>query len=472
MVVVGGGTGGLTAALIAASTGARVALIERERTGGDCLWTGCVPSKGLVEAATLAHRMRHADSLGLRAVDPEIDVFAVMDHVRGLREALAPHDSPERLRRAGIDVILAHARFAAPGRIAADGRDLRYRTAVIATGSRPTVPDIPGFDTGQALTTDTVWELSESPQRLVILGGGPTGCELGQAFARLGASVTIVESAERLLGGEEPRASDLVATTLRAEGIDVRLQAVGSSVGAARLEVRSPDGPSTIGFDRLLVAIGRRPYTEGLGLETVGAHTDERGALIVDPSLQTTARNVYAVGDVTGMPAFTHVAAHQARAAVFNALFRTRRPFDDRAIPRVTFTDPEIASVGLTEQQAQERYGAFLHVTEFDYEHLDRAILAGRPDGFAKLIGNPTGRLVGATVAAPAGGEAIAELVAAVAAGAPVSRISRTVHAYPTLAEGPSRAADDYVRARFAASRTRRYTRPILAALRVLDRPR
>ncbi len=472
MVVLGGGSGGLTAALIAASAGARVALVERERTGGDCLWTGCVPSKGLIEAAALAHRMRHADSVGLPAVEPEIDFADVMRHVRNLRDALAPHDSPDRLQRAGVDVIAGHGGFAGPGRIAADGRELRYRTAVIGTGSRPTVPDTPGLRAADPLTTDTVWELSQCPQRLVILGGGATGCELGQAFARLGARVTIIESQTRLLSAEEPRASDLLAAALRSDGIDLRLRSSTSSVSAGELEMQSPAGQATIGHDRILVATGRRPYTEGLRLETIGAQTDERGAIIVDSSLRTTARNVYAVGDVTGMLAFTHVAAHQARLAVFNALFRSRRLIDERALPRATFTDPEIGSVGLTERQARERYGDLLRVSEFDYEQLDRAVLGGRPYGFAKLIGDPTGRLVGATVAAPGGGECIAELAAWVAVGATVDRVSRAVHPYPTLSEGPSRAADDYGRARFAASSPRRYARPMLAALRMLDRPR
>jgi pyruvate/2-oxoglutarate dehydrogenase complex dihydrolipoamide dehydrogenase (E3) component len=469
MVVIGGGTGGLVTASIAASAGAKVALIERERTGGDCLWTGCVPSKALIESAALAHRMRHAQSVGLPRVEPEIDFGAVMNHVRSMRDVLAPHDSPERLERAGIEVIVGHGCFAGPGQIAVGERDLRYRTAVIATGSRPILPPVPGL--AGALTTDTVWDLRDCPRHLVVVGGGPSGCELAQAFARLGVEVTIVERTGRLLGAEEPRAADLVLNSLRSDGVKVRL---GASLLAARpgdLDVQSRNGRTTISCDRVVVAAGRRPFTDGLELEAVAVGTDENGAIIVDDSLRTTARDVYAVGDVTGTLALPHVAAHQGRVASLNALFPgRRRRADYKAVPRVTFTDPEIASVGWTEKQARQRFSTGTRVAEFDYDQLDRAILAGRPYGFAKLIGDSNGRLIGATVAAPGGGETIAELAAWVAVGASVARVSHAVHAYPTLSEGPSRAADDYLRERFAASPTRRYARLLLAARRTLRR--
>jgi pyruvate/2-oxoglutarate dehydrogenase complex dihydrolipoamide dehydrogenase (E3) component len=471
MVVIGGGTGGLVTASIAASAGARVALIERERTGGDCLWTGCVPSKALIESAALAHRMRQAQSVGLRPVEPKIDFGEVMNHVRGVRHVLADHDSPERLERAGVEVIVGHGRFAGPGRIAVGERDLRYRSAVIATGSRPIVPPLPGL--ADALTTDTVWDLRDRPRHLLVVGGGPSGCELGQAFTRLGVEVTIVENAGRVLGAEEPRARELVVTALRRDGADVRLCTSVVGIRLGEVEVQSPDTRATISCDRVLVATGRRPVTEGLDLEAIDVRTDENGAIIVDDSLRTTARDVYAVGDVTGTLALTHVAAHQARAASLNALFPgRRRRVDYTAVPRVTFTDPEVASVGLTEEQARQRFNTGVRVTEFDYDQLDRAILAGRAYGFAKLIGDPNGRLIGATVAAPGGGETIAELAAWVAVGASVARVSRAVHAYPTLSEGPSRAADDYLRERFATSPTRRYARLFLGARRTLHRLR
>jgi pyruvate/2-oxoglutarate dehydrogenase complex dihydrolipoamide dehydrogenase (E3) component len=467
LVVLGGGTGGLVSSLIAAGAGARVALVERERTGGDCLWTGCVPSKSLVAAAGLAHRMRHADKVGLEPVDPAIDFGRVMDHVWGAIRTIEPHDSPQRLRAAGVEVIEADGRFTAPGRIEAGGRELRWRAAIIATGSRPAIPAIRGLETIDPLTTETLWDLRELPARLVVLGGGPVGCELGQAFARLGAHVTLVELADRLLLKEEPRASELIAQRLAGEGVDVRLGAAATALRGGELLL---DGGEAIAFDRVLIATGRVPRTTGLGLETVGAALDDAGAVRVDRRLRTTARGIYAVGDVTGLLPFTHVAAHHARVATANAVFHMRSRISD-TLPGVTFTDPEVARVGLTEAQARERFGDGVIVAESGYASLDRAIAAGEGYGFAKLIADPRRRLVGATVAAPAGGEAIAALTAWVSRGAKIDEVSRTVHAYPTFAEGPARAADEYLAARYSSPRLRAVARPVLATLRALERP-
>ncbi|HEY3190245.1 MAG TPA: FAD-dependent oxidoreductase [Solirubrobacteraceae bacterium] len=468
LVVLGGGTGGLVSSLIAAGVGARVALIERDRPGGDCLWTGCVPSKSLLAAAGLAHRMRHADSVGLEPVAPAIDFARVMDHVHGAIRAIEPHDSPARLRADGVEVIQAEGRFTGPGRIDVGGRELRFRTAIIATGSQPALPPIPGLDTAEVLTTDTVWELRELPRRLVILGGGPTGCEFGQAFARLGAQVTLVEMADRLLVDEEQRASELIADRLRDEGVDVRLGQPASEIRDDRLILQDREG---IPFDRVLVAAGRTPRTAGLGLEALGVAVEASGAVKVDRRLRTTARGVYAVGDVTGLAAFTHVAAHHARVATGNALFHTRGTVSD-TLPAVTFTDPEVARVALTEEQARARWGERTIVAESDYAELDRAITAGAAYGFAKLVADPRGRLVGATVAAPAAGEAIAELTAWIASGEKLAAVSRTVHAYPTLAEGPARAADHYLLGRYSRPGLRAIARPVLTTLRAVERPR
>jgi pyruvate/2-oxoglutarate dehydrogenase complex dihydrolipoamide dehydrogenase (E3) component len=302
----------------------------------------------------------------------------------------------------------------------------------------------------------------------VILGGGAIGCELGQAFARLGAEVTLVEMADRLLPGEEPRAGDLIARRLSDEGVDVRVGHAASNIRGDRLILESGDG---VTFDRVLVATGRTPRAAGLGLETVGVATDDAGAITVNRRLRTTARGIYAVGDVTGLLAFTHVAAHHARVATPNALFHARRTVSD-ALPWVTFTDPEVARVGLTEQQARARWGDRAIVAESDYAALDRAITSGEAYGFARLIADRRGRLVGATIAAPAAGEAIAELTAWISSGAKLAAVSRIVHAYPTLAEGPARAADQHLAERYATPRLRAGTRPLLAALRVLERPR
>lgn len=468
LVVIGGGAGGLVSSLIAAGVGARVALVERDRTGGDCLWTGCVPSKALIASANLAHRMRNADAVGLSPAEPQIDFARVMDHVRRAIRAIEPQDSPQRLRCAGIDVIEGTARFIAPHRVEVAGRELRWRAAIIATGSRPAIPSIPGLHDADPLTTENVWDLRELPGRLLVLGGGPTGCELSQAFARLGSRVTLIEAQDRLLSAEEPRASALITQRLAADGVDVRTGSVATAFRGAHAVLA---GDAEIGFDHLLIATGRTPQAEALGLEAVGVERDAHGAVKVDRRLMTSARGIYAVGDVTGLLPFTHVAAHHARVATANALFHMRgKPSE--TLPWVTFTDPEVGRVGLSEDQARRRWGNRVRAAEIDYGALDRAITAGEPYGFAKLVADPHGRLVGATVAAPGGGEALAALTAWLSQGANIETVSRTVQAYPTFAEGPSRAADEHLMARYSTRRMRAVTRPILVALRAVERSR
>jgi pyruvate/2-oxoglutarate dehydrogenase complex dihydrolipoamide dehydrogenase (E3) component len=483
LAIVGGGTAGLVAAFVAAALGARVCLVERVATGGDCLWTGCVPSKSLIAAASRAQDMRRASAVGLEPVEPAVDFARVMAHVRGAREHIAPHDSPERLRASGVEVIEGDARFAGPGRLAVAGRTLAYRTALVATGSSPLVPPVSGIDAARPLTTDTVWELDELPRRLLVLGGGTVGCELGQAYARLGAEVTLVEPREALLGGEEPEAKALVERRLREEGVDVRLgsepvrveaAAGDGSSGAGRATLQRTGGGSErealVEFDRVLVATGRRPDTAELGLDTVGVETDASGAVVVDDRLRTTAAGVFAAGDVTGALPFTHVADYHAKIAVANALFRTRRRVSYAAVPRVTFTDPEVARVGITEAEARKRFGERAVVRVAELSHLDRGICAGEEEGFAKLVGDPRGRLIGATVVAPGAGEAIAEHVAWIDRGAKIDALSNIVHAYPTFAELSSRAADDHMMAKLLDGRVRALSRSALAALRLVDR--
>lgn len=474
LVVVGGGTGGLVSALIAAGAGARVALIERDRTGGDCLWTGCVPSKSLIAAASLAHRMRHADAVGLAPTDPQIEFARVMEHVHGAIRAIEPQDSPRRLREAGVEVIQAIGRLTGPGTIDVDGRKLRWRSAIIATGSKPVIPVIPGLEDADPLTTDTLWQLRELPRRLVVLGGGPVGCELAQAFARLGSHVTLIEMADRLLVKEEPEASELIASRLRDEGVGVR---VGHRIVEVRCnrdngcELLVEGLDEAVSFDRIIAATGRAPRTDGLGLETVGVDVDQSGAIVVDRQLRTSACGIFAVGDVTGLLPFTHVAAQHARVATPNALFKSRSKLSE-TVPWVTFTDPEVGRVGLTEEQARGRWGTRVQIARTEYATLDRAITAGEAYGFAKLVGDPRGRLVGATVAAPGGGDAIAELTVWVSRREKIQAVSRTVHAYPTFAAGPARAADEYLAVRYSRPGVRAVTRPALAALRLLARPR
>jgi pyruvate/2-oxoglutarate dehydrogenase complex dihydrolipoamide dehydrogenase (E3) component len=474
-VVVGGGTGGLVSALVAAGIGARVVLVECARMGGDCLWTGCVPSKSLLAAGALAHRIRHADEVGLAASEPVVDFARVMEHVHRAQRVIAPQDSVARLERDGVEVVSGQARFEGPGVVVVDQRRLRYRKAIIATGSRPLLPPILGLAEAGPLTSDTVWDLSRRPESLAVLGGGAIGCELAQAFARLGSRVVLIEAGERLLGHEEPRASALIKSRLQGEGIGVwcgsRVESVSGDHAGGEISLRRAGTPATIEFERLLVTAGRTPSSSDLGLDRVGVLTDERGAVRVDRRLRTTTSHVYAVGDVTGEMAYTHVAAYHARVATVNALFGTRRRVDYGPVPRVTFTDPEVAGIGFTEAEARARWPDAA-VVSFDYAELDRAITDGRRCGFVTLIGDPRRRLVGATIAAPGGAESIAELAAWIANGAKIDRVSQTVHAYPTFSEGPARAADAYLRARFAAPRTQRLAGRALQLLGRVDHPR
>ena len=478
LVIIGGGTAALIAAHGAAGVGARVALIEQHRVGGDCLWTGCVPSKALIAAAATAHTMRDAARHGIDPIEPHVDLARVMATIRAAQHVIEPHDSPERLRDAGVDVHVGHGRFTSPGVIDVDGRPLHYRKALIATGSRPVVPPIDGLTAAAPLTSDDIWTFTVLPRRMIVLGGGPIGCELGQSFARLGAQVAIVEALPHLLPREQPDVGQHLRRVLESEGIAVHV-----ATRATRVE-RAVDGDGfvmhtdhdgtagTIAFDRILVSVGRRPSSAELGLDTVGVDLDTHGYITVDDHLRTSATDIFAAGDITGTMPFTHVAAYQARLVVTNALFGLRRRADYDHIPSVTFTDPEIARVGLDATAARERWGTRAIVQRFDYATLDRAVTHGDATGFAELVGDPKGRLVGATVVGTAAGESIAELTAWIATGSKIATISQTVHAYPTFSEGPSRAADDLLRAKYFSPRMRRVTEPVIGVLRFIDRLR
>jgi pyruvate/2-oxoglutarate dehydrogenase complex dihydrolipoamide dehydrogenase (E3) component len=473
LVTIGGGTAALVASLGVAGIGGRAALIEEHRVGGDCLWTGCVPSKALLAAAATAHSMRHADRHGLTPIDPQVDLARVLATVRLAQASIEPQDSPERLRRHGVTVIEGRGRFVGPGLIEVAGRHVRFRAALVATGSRPVVPPIAGLADAEPLTSDTIWALEELPRRLVVLGGGPIGCELGQAFARLGSAVTIIEALPTLVPREAADVGDFLAACLRDEGVDVRTAVRAESVArsGAGWAISLDDGTS-VGFDRIVVAVGRRPNTVDLGLENVGVEMDQRGHVVVDELLRTTGDRIYAAGDVVGRMPFTHVAAHQARIVVTNAMLRTRRRADYDRIPWVTFTDPEIARVGLDADAARARWGGRAVVQRYDYTELDRAVTHRSNRGWAELVGDPRRRLVGATIIGEAAGESIAELTAWIVAGRKIDDVSTTVHAYPTFSEGPSRAADDVLRARYFDPRLTRVTGTVLALLRRIDAPR
>jgi pyruvate/2-oxoglutarate dehydrogenase complex dihydrolipoamide dehydrogenase (E3) component len=473
LVVLGGGTAGLIASLYAARAGARVALIEQARQpGGDCLFTGCVPSKSLIASARRAHEMRTAARLGLEPLEPRIDFARVMERIQEVIRQAGVRDNAEHLEAEGVEVIRAVGRFARPGVVEADGRELPFRAAIIATGSRPALPPIPGLAEAEPLTTETLWNLRELPPRLAVLGGGATGCELGQAFARLGSSVQIVEAAPVLLPREDPEAGRFLADALAGEEVRVHVEAPATRLepaggGAGALVA----GERRIEYDRLLVALGRRPAGDGVGLENVGVEVDERGFVKVDARMRTTGDRIWAAGDALNRMCYTHVAGHQGLTAMANALFRARRSFDYAEVPRVVFTEPEVASIGMSEAEARERLGRDPLVLRHDYAESDRALTAGDAHGFAKLVTGRRGRLLGATLVAPAAGESIAELAALVRRGGTAADLSQAIHAYPTYTEGPARAAELWWTHRYLNPRGRRLLRPLLALLRAIDRP-
>ncbi len=484
LVIIGGGTAGLVAAVGAAGVGARVTLVEADRTGGDCLWTGCVPSKALLSAARAVHTARTADRYGLGTAELEVDLGAVMDTVRQRQDTIAPHDSPERLEREGVTVLAGRGHLAGRGRVRVvlDGggaQDLLARRVLVATGSTPALPPVEGLADADPLTSDDVWDLRELPGRLVVLGGGPIGCELGQAFSRLGSDVTLVEMEDRLVPREEPEAGEVLRRVLREEGVTVRVGTravrVDDTADGPVLLVETTDDRhqrTRIPFDRVLVATGRRPTTAGLGLEPNGVALRRSGHVVVDATMRTTADWVFAAGDVTGELPFTHAAGAQGGLVVTNALFGLRRSFDASVVPWATFTEPEIGRIGLTEAEAVAEHGPdAVTVASFDNARLDRAIAAGATAGFAKVVAGPRDRVVGATVVSDRGGDVVGALTAWVKQGATLSDIGQTTIAYPTFAEAPTKAAGEVLRDRFLSPRTRRLTVPTLAAARLVSRP-
>ncbi len=443
LLVVGGGTAGIVAARTAAGFGASVLLVERARTGGDCLWTGCVPSKALLAAAHAASSARAAGRYGVTVDVVRPDFAAVMAHVHDRIAAIEPDDAPATLRATGARVARATVRFTGPDTAAlsgASGADVRFRRALLATGSAPTVPPVPGLAQAHPLTSDTVWALTTLPERLLVLGGGAIGCELGQAFSRLGSQVTLVEGADRLLPREDPDAGDRLRAALRRDGIDVLVGAALESVereatGGGRAMLA--DG-GRVGFDRVLVAVGRTPRTDDLGLDLAGVRLDERGFVVVDAALRTSNPRVLAAGDLTGHPALTHVAGVHGALAASNAVLGLRRTVDP-VVPRVTFTQPEVASVGVGAHERAGRRGFTVRTVE--HQHVDRAVAERETDGFTRLVLDRRGRVVGATIVGPRAGESLPALVLAVRQRLRARDLAAATHAYPTYGDGPWKAA-------------------------------
>lgn len=460
LIVIGGGAGGLVSAYIAATVKAKVTLVEAHKMGGDCLNFGCVPSKALIRSAKLAHQTRHASHYGLTDAEPVVPFAAVMARVQQVIREIEPHDSVERYTGLGVDVVQGYATIVDPWTVSikrndGDEQRLTTRSIVIAAGGTPFVPPIPGLDSVDYVTSDTMWDrfatLSALPGRIVVLGGGPIGCELAQSFARLGSKVTQVEMAPRIMAREDEDVSTLVEARFRADGIDVR-----TGTRAVRCERRDSgqflivdaDGTEAeIGFDYLIVAVGRVARLTGYGLETLGIETAK--TVITNEYLQTLYPNIYAAGDVAGPYQFTHVAAHQAWYAAVNALFGRFRKFkaDYRVIPWTTFTDPEVARVGLSEAEAQEK-GIACEVTLYPLHELDRAIADSATTGFVKVLTPPgKDRILGVTIVGEHAGDLLAEYVLAMKYGLGLNKLLGTIHTYPTLAEANKYAAGEWKRA-------------------------
>lgn len=457
LVVIGAGSGGLVSAYIGAAVKAKVTLIEKHKMGGDCLNTGCVPSKALIKSARLAYLQQSAGRYGFDAIEPCFRFAEVMARIQRVIAKIEPHDSVERYTRLGVECLQGSARIVSPWQVAvatAEGeRILSTRNIIIATGAGPLIPPILGLEAMGPLTSENLWQLRQQPERLLVLGGGPIGCELAQALARLGSEVTLVEKLPRLLPREDQDAAELVRAALVDSGVKVLTehQAVRFAIeeGEKVLHAEHNGARQRLPFDEVLVAVGRRAHIEGLGLEALGIATRADGTVAVNEFLQTRFANIHACGDVTGPYPFTHVAAHQAWFAAVNALFGRLKKFkvDYRVIPWATFTDPQVARVGLNEDEARQQ-GIEVEVTRYDLGELDRAIADGADLGFVKVLtAKGKDKILGVTIVGEAAAELISEFVLAMKHGLGLNKILATIHIYPTLAEANKYAAGEWKKA-------------------------
>lgn len=453
LVVIGAGAAGLVTSYIAAATRAKVTLIEGHKMGGDCLNYGCVPSKAIIRSATFVNQAIHAEKLGIAKADIEYNFADVMQRVHRVVSTVEPHDSVERYTKLGVDVVQGYARITSPWTVEVNGQTLTTRAIVIATGGRPTIPNIPGLDQVTHYTSDTIWSLTERPNRFVVLGGGPIGCELTQAFARLDCKVTLVVRSG-LMGKEDADAVALVEEALIADGVRVMTHTntvrCERDENGQRLIVSNKDGvEEAIDFDALLCAVGRTARTEGFGLEELGIKLSKNKTVEVDAWLQTNYPNIYAAGDVAGPYQFTHTAAHQAWYASVNTLFGSLKRFkaDYSVIPWATFTSPEVARVGLSENEAKEQ-GIAYEVVKYGLDDLDRAIADEAAHGFVKVLTVPgKDKILGATIVGEHAGDLLAEYVLAMKHGLGMNKILGTIHTYPTWSEANKYAAGEWKRA-------------------------
>lgn len=464
IAIIGGGSAGLSVAAAAAQLGQSVVLFEKGEMGGECLNAGCVPSKALLSAAKAAQAHRTCGPIGIAATEPVVDFAKVMDHVARAIATIAPHDSQARFESLGVKVVRAVARFTAPDRLLAGGEEFAARRIVIATGSRVSLPAIPGLADVPFFTNETIFRNRVQPTHLVVIGGGPIGLEMAQAFRRLGSAVTVLEAAAAL-GREDPELAAVVLRQIAAEGIVIHAQAKIQSVAASGdgIAVRI-EGRDIITGSHLLVAAGRRPNLEGLDLEKGNIRSDSRGGVMLDHGLRSVSnRKVYAIGDAAGGLQFTHVAGYQAGLVIRHALFRL--PIRNRTdiIPRATFTEPELAHVGLTEAEARAAHGAGVKVLRSDFAGNDRAVAEAETAGFVKIMTSARGRILGASIVGPHAGELIAPWALAVTRSLKISAMAGVVLPYPTLGEAGKRAAITY----YQGLATKPWLRKLIGILKI-----
>jgi pyruvate/2-oxoglutarate dehydrogenase complex dihydrolipoamide dehydrogenase (E3) component len=460
LCVIGAGSGGLAVAAGAVQMGASVVLIEKGRMGGDCLNYGCVPSKSLIAAGKAAHTVRTAGRFGVNGHEPAIDFPAVHAHVHGVIAAIAPHDSEERFAGLGVKVLRAPARFVGPREVEAAGRRVRARRFVIATGSSPALPPVPGLAETPHLTNETIFDLTERPEHLIVLGGGPIGCELAQAHRRLGARTTVLQRSA-ILPKDDPAAIEVVRRQLRDEGVDLRERVQVAGVeregNGVAVRVRQAEVEERIVGSHLLVAAGRRANVEDLGLEAAVVAYSAKG-IEVDARLRTSNKRIFAMGDVAGGYQFTHIAAYHAGIVIRNALFKWPARSDTRAVPWVTYTEPELAQVGLTEPMAKDR-GLKVEALSWHFADNDRAQTERETDGFVKVLVDRRGRVRGATIVGERAGELIQPWVLAIDEGLKIASMAQFIAPYPTLGEASKRAAGSYYTPKLFSARTRKLVR-------------
>ncbi len=451
IIVIGAGSGGLIASLIAAAVKAKVTLIEKHKMGGDCLNTGCVPSKALIKSARFLHDVKHSSKYGIKSASAEFEFSDVMERVQDIIKKIEPHDSIERFTSLGVDCITGSAKITSPWSVEVNGKTITARNIILATGARPFIPPIEGLDQVTWYSSDNIWELREQPKRLVVLGGGPIGCEMAQAFTRLGSEVTQVEMSPRIMIREDEEISAMVEEQFTADGVNLltNTKAIACKKGSEQILVCEKDGKTIeIPFDAMLIAIGRKPNVEGFGLEELGITLRKNTTVETDDFLRTNHENIFAVGDVTGPYQFTHTASHQAWFATVNSLFGQFKKFkaDYSVIPWATFTDPEVARVGLNELDAKQENIPY-EVTTYGIDDLDRAIADSEDRGVVKVLTVPgKDKILGVTIVAAHAGDLLPEFVIAMKYKLGLKKILGTIHTYPTMSEANKGAAGNWQR--------------------------